>query len=89
MDFNLFFPVTTLLSDLVTLVFYFQGIECCVHLEELSIENNCISKFEGKWTSLFVHCLINSTSLYDLISLGPLGPVNDQSEHVFVLDIKT
>jgi len=35
-----------------------------------------------------LHCLVNSTSLYDLISIGPLGPVNDQSEHVFVLDIQ-
>ena len=35
------------------------------------------------------HCLVNSTSLYDLISLGPPVPVNDQSENVFVLDIKT
>ena len=31
----------------------FQGLECCVHLEELSVENNCISKFEGKVTLLF------------------------------------
>lgn len=35
------------------------------------------------------HCLVNSTSLYDLISLGPPVPVNDQSENVFVLDIKS
>ena len=27
--------------------FCFQGLESCVHLEELSVENNCISKFEG------------------------------------------
>ena len=33
---------------LLLLLFCIQGLESCVHLEELSIENNCISKFEGK-----------------------------------------
>ena len=29
--------------------FCFQGLESCIHLEELSVENNCISKFEGNF----------------------------------------